>query len=133
MSCEVVFLVNSESPLVFLLPPSTLPSPMQVSGSLLIEADAVTGSMDTQFRTTQLCQGCGRCQLHNVTVTNRGVDWESRANVYWQDRVQRKEALRVVLRGDAEFEARDVAIVGDHVFDVPEGHRMVVFASETGE
>ncbi|CAI7812542.1 unnamed protein product, partial [Closterium sp. NIES-53] len=132
MSCEVVFLVNSESPLVFLLPPSTLPSPMQVSGSLLIEADAVTGSMDTQFRTTQLCQGCGRCQLHNVTVTNRGVDWESRANVYWQDRVQRKEALRVVLRGDAEFEARDVAIVGDHVFDVPEGHRMVVFASETG-
>ncbi|CAI5502747.1 unnamed protein product [Closterium sp. Naga37s-1] len=107
-------------------------SDVHVSGSLLIEADAVTGSLDPQLGTTQLGQGCGRCQLHNVTVTNRGVDWDNGANVYWQDRVQRKEALRVVLRGDAEFEARDVAIVGDHVFDVPEGHRMVVFASDTG-
>ncbi|CAI5474612.1 unnamed protein product [Closterium sp. Yama58-4] len=107
-------------------------SNVHVSGSLLIEADAVTGSMDPQSGTTQLGSGCGRCRLHNVTVTNRGVDWENGANVYWQHKVQRKEALRVVLRGDAEFEARDVAIVGDHVFDVPEGHRMVVSASETG-
>lgn len=56
------------------------------------------------------CPRCGRCRLENVRVENRGVFWEHPDNIFWQHRVVRHESLRVVLHGDAEFEARDVTI-----------------------
>ena len=30
---------------------------------------------------------CGRVRLNNVTVQNKGVDWDSQDNVYWQHKV----------------------------------------------
>ena len=44
----------------------------------------------------------------------------------------RKEALRITLHGQAEFEARDVTLAGDLSFDVPDGWRMTVTASPAG-
>ncbi len=31
---------------------------------------------------------CGRVRLHNVSVRNRGVDWEHPDNCYWQHQVR---------------------------------------------
>lgn len=56
-----------------------------------------------------LCR-CGRCKLLNVKVLNDGINWKSGDNIYWKHDVQRFEALKVLLHGNAEFEARDVII-----------------------
>lgn len=53
---------------------------------------------------------CARCKLENVQIRNKGIDWNSDTNVYWKHDVQRLEALKVVLHGNAEFEAVDVII-----------------------
>lgn len=53
---------------------------------------------------------CGRCKLQNVKVMNKGVNWMSGDNVYWKHEVQRFENLKIVLQGNAEFEATDVVL-----------------------
>lgn len=53
---------------------------------------------------------CGRCRLQNVRVLNKGIDWSSEKNVYWKHDVQRFETFKVILHGNAEFEAENVTI-----------------------
>lgn len=53
---------------------------------------------------------CARCKLQNVRVLNKGIDWESGGNIYWRHEVHRNESLKVMLHGNAEFEATDVTI-----------------------
>eukprot|EP00899_Mesostigma_viride_P001069 jgi/Mesvir1/10963/Mv07850-RA.1 len=105
-----------------------------VDGSLLVRASCVMGEM-LGDKEPQLVysERCGRCRLHNVTVRNRGVDWQDASNVYWQHKVVRAESCEVILEQDAEFEARDVTIEGNHMFCVPAGHRMVLSADTSME
>lgn len=51
---------------------------------------------------------CGRCKLQNVKVLNKGIDWDSKNNIYWKHDVQRVETLKIILQGNAEFEATNV-------------------------
>lgn len=53
---------------------------------------------------------CGRCKLENVKVYNKGIDWSYPDNVYWKHEVRRFEMLKIVLHGNAEFEALDVVL-----------------------
>lgn len=53
---------------------------------------------------------CGKCKLHNVKVVNRGIDWNSKSNVYWRNDVNRLETCKIILHGNAEFEASNVTI-----------------------
>lgn len=59
-----------------------------------------------------LLDGCrfGKCRLENVKILNDGIDWNSADNLYWKHDVQHFEALKVVLHGNAEFEAVDVIL-----------------------
>lgn len=60
-----------------------------------------------------VCYGfcrCARCKLQNVRVLNKGIDWESGLNMYWRHEVHRNECLKVMLHGNAEFEAIDVTL-----------------------
>lgn len=50
---------------------------------------------------------CGRCKLQMVEVLNEGIDWTAGQNASWQHDVQRFELLKVVLHGNAVFEAAD--------------------------
>lgn len=43
-------------------------------------------------------------------MLNKGIDWDYEDNTYWKHDVKRFEALKVVLHGNAEFEARDVTL-----------------------
>lgn len=43
-------------------------------------------------------------------MLNKGIDWGCGDNTYWKHDVQRFEALKVVLHGNAEFEASDVTL-----------------------
>lgn len=48
--------------------------------------------------------------MQNVKVLNKGIDWNSGNNTYWKHDVQRFEAFKVILNGNAEFEATDVIL-----------------------
>ncbi|KAI8003695.1 hypothetical protein LOK49_LG08G00701, partial [Camellia lanceoleosa] len=84
---------------------------VQLHGSLKVVAENILGStrMDENGELKlRYWHRCGRCKLQNVRVLNEGIDWTSRNNTYWKHDVQRFEALKVILHGNAEFEATDV-------------------------
>eukprot|EP00854_Cymbomonas_tetramitiformis_P027328 gene27328-33666_t len=107
-----------------------------VDGCLQITAENVVGRQEAREggagTVTRFGEEVGRCRLRGVTVENAGVAWEDEENAYWKARVQRLEECRIVLHGQAEFEAADVTISGAHTFEVPDGFRMSVSAAEDG-
>ncbi|XP_062092454.1 UTP--glucose-1-phosphate uridylyltransferase 3, chloroplastic isoform X2 [Humulus lupulus] len=102
---------------------------VRLDGSLIIEADSIMGSNridDNGEHILQYGLSCGRCRLENVKVQNHGVNWNCGHNVYWKHDVQRFESCKIVLHGNAEFEARDVTIEGNHIFEVPNGYKLKI-------
>ncbi|XP_010504481.1 PREDICTED: UTP--glucose-1-phosphate uridylyltransferase 3, chloroplastic isoform X2 [Camelina sativa] len=98
---------------------------VQVDGSLIITAENAMGSTTINDHGEPILQyglRCGKCKLHNVKVVNRGIDWNSKSNVYWRNDVNRLESCKIILHGNAEFEASNVTVEGNHVFEVPDGH-----------
>jgi UTP---glucose-1-phosphate uridylyltransferase len=89
-------------------------------------ASAAASSTSSEPPRLVFSSRCGRALLENVEVRNVGVDWRHPANEPWRHRLVRHEQCRVLLKGNAEFEARDCRVVGDALFEVPDGHRMVV-------
>lgn len=41
---------------------------------------------------------------------NEGINWISPSNVYWKHDVERSESVKIILHGNAEFEANDVVL-----------------------
>lgn len=41
---------------------------------------------------------------------NEGINWISPNNVYWKHDVDRSESMKIILHGNAEFEAKDVVL-----------------------
>lgn len=99
---------------------------LDLDGSLIIEAESVMGKKDLQGTVAFNADQCGKCTLINVKVRNLGRVRTSGRNV-WKCQTERKEALWVTLQGNAEFFAENVELVGNIHFDVPEGHRLVVY------
>ena len=64
--------------------------------------------------------------FENVTIENGGIDWSHEGNIYWQHRVHRTESCNVVLHGNSAFHAKNVTIVGNQRFEVPDGHVLSV-------
>lgn len=118
---------------------------MDVEGSLLVIADNVLGHYEEKS-VVEVSNGnrqqktgihnsekklvfsdrCGKLRLRNVTIRNKGIDWSHPDNVYWKHKVTRKEACRILLHGEAEFEAADVELRGDVTYEVPDGYKMTV-------
>ncbi|KAJ0102982.1 hypothetical protein Patl1_06650 [Pistacia atlantica] len=123
---------------------------VQLDGSLIILAENVMGSTQINKNGESILQyghRCGRCRLHNVKVLNKGIDWGCGDNTYWKHDVQRFEALKIILHGNAEFEATDVTLpgnrtcnkrpwqnplYGNHVFEVPDGHKLKITSGNSG-
>lgn len=99
---------------------------LDLQGSLLIAAGAVMGRTDTSGILHYDSDACGKCTLLNVKVVNEGLGSEVDVHKVWKRQAERKEALRITLRGNAEFYAKDVTFEGDVHFDVPEGYRWEV-------
>jgi hypothetical protein len=102
---------------------------LDVDGSFLVIADSPLGRYDDEENNGLLRYSgdrCARMRLKNVTIRNEGIDWSHPGNVYWRHRVNRKECCKVLLHGNAEFDAADVELSGDVTFEVADGHRMVV-------
>ncbi|GAB2299315.1 UTP--glucose-1-phosphate uridylyltransferase 3, chloroplastic [Dionaea muscipula] len=108
---------------------------VQLDGSMLILARNAMGSMVINERGESILQyglRCARCRLQNVRVMNKGIDWKSGENIYWKHDLQRQEVLKVVLHGNAEFEAINVTLKGSHVFEVPDGHKLLITSGKAG-
>lgn len=108
---------------------------VQLEGTLIVVAENIMGSIRMNENGESILQyghRCGRCKLQNVKVQNRGIDWTSPNNVCWKHDVQRLESLKIILHGNAEFEATDVVLQGSHVFEVPSGCRMSISSDTTG-
>ncbi|XBJ11011.1 hypothetical protein VPH35_015774 [Triticum aestivum] len=108
---------------------------VELDGSLIILADNIMGSTKRNTDGEQVLHygaRYGRCKLQNVKIVNEGISWDSPSNVYWQHHVERSESLKIILHGNAEFEAKDVVLKGNHMFEVPDGHRMCIIQDEAG-
>jgi hypothetical protein len=101
---------------------------LDLNGSLLIQADNVFGHLDSQGKWVY-SEKCGRCTLHNVVVSNKGIDHEM-PNVFWRNEIARQEMCQIILRGCSEFVAQDITLRGDHFIEVPDGYKCT--ATEIG-
>jgi hypothetical protein len=104
---------------------------LDLDGSLIIEADNILGKKDPRGQIVYDDANSGKCTLINVTVRNLGVENPSLEDI-WKRSVTRHEALHILLQGNAEFYAEDVTLEGDVYFEVPNGHRLVVY-QQAGE
>uniref|UniRef100_A0A0E0HFS4 UGP3-like C-terminal hexapeptide repeats domain-containing protein n=1 Tax=Oryza nivara TaxID=4536 RepID=A0A0E0HFS4_ORYNI len=100
---------------------------VELDGSLIVLADNIMGSTNKNNTGEQIMHygaRCGRCKLRSVKIVNKGINWSSANNVYWKHDVERSESVKIILHENAEFEAKDVVLKGNHIFEVPTGHRM---------
>ncbi|PAN19043.1 hypothetical protein PAHAL_3G245500 [Panicum hallii] len=108
---------------------------VELDGSLIILADNIMGSTKKNKNGEQILHygaRCGRCRLQSVKIVNEGINWSSPNNVYWKHDVERSESVKIILHGNAEFEAKDVVLKGNHVFEVPDGQRMCIVQDRAG-
>lgn len=75
--------------------------------------------------------GEAKCILDQVTVENRGVDWDH-SKPFWKGKPKRLETVHIELEGHSEFIARNVAFQGSHHFKVKDGERLVVHQESKG-
>ncbi len=103
---------------------------LKLSGSLHILAERVMGEVgeDGILRYSDRV-GCVR--LNNVSVENRGLD-KAANNCYWKDEIERHELCEILIHGDGEFVAENVALRGNLRIDVETGSRLTAF-EENGE
>jgi len=96
---------------------------VDVDGALSIVASDVMGPLSDGSIVFDDDQ-CGRCRLQNVKITNKGIDWKNKSNVYWSATISRVERASIVIHGSGEFDAKDVTISGDVSYVVPKGKRL---------
>lgn len=100
---------------------------LQLDGSLIIHAEAVLG--ENRGGKIYYGENSGKCTLSRVVVMNKGID-RKRTRHYWRNQFVRKEEMRIILHGNAEFFAEDVVFQGNVHIEVPDGHRMVAYMED---
>lgn len=98
-------------------------SNLQLNGCLRIRSDAPLG-LTEGIRYLKFSERSGKCSLRNVTVENAGIEKED--CVPWKKQFRTKEALEIILHGDAEFYAHGVTFKGNTRYEVPAGWRLKV-------
>lgn len=96
---------------------------LNLEGSLLIHSDSVCGKQEEEG--IAYSNQVGRCVLKNVTIKNKGMDFQA-SKPFWKNAFVRKEEMRVTLHGNAEFVAENVTFEGPHNYEVPDGYRLII-------
>lgn len=92
---------------------------LELQGSLQIYAEQPLGPLDL-LGNVQFSKRSGRVILENVRIENRGVSWNLSAP-YWKMGLKREEEVKIILKGDSEFIARNIELKGNHTFVVEDG------------
>jgi hypothetical protein len=103
---------------------------LELQGSLLIRAEAVMGHYGPKG-VLAYSEKSGKCMLKNVTVSNRGIDFEA-SNIYWKNEIVRHEVCHIDIRGSGEFHAEEVTLEGNFSMVVNDGERVLV-TKEAGQ
>lgn len=104
---------------------------LDLKGSLLIQADQITGHLDTN-QCRIYSHHTGKCILKNVTISNQGIDPSQPSN-YSKYQINRLEAVNIKIEGNGEFFAENVTFKGNYNLTVPSGHRMIARQSDSLE
>ncbi|HSX11450.1 MAG TPA: UTP--glucose-1-phosphate uridylyltransferase [Chlamydiales bacterium] len=80
---------------------------------------AVCGSLQVYSDRT------GQCILENVTIENRGIRWEHSAP-FWKMELDRSESIKIILKGQSRFIARNVCLKGNQTFIVEDGKELQI-------
>lgn len=99
---------------------------LHLEGCLIIEADRIVGKSDKNGVSTFDSKEAGKCTMINVVVRNTGIDTVDPLEA-WKCTDKRQQELRIILRGNAEFVAKDVVLEGNMQFEVLSGQRLVVY------
>ncbi len=106
-----------------------------VDGSLHIQATAPLGKHTTAKLTKEGYLHYGgecRCTLRRVTIANLGMATATLTQL-WKNEIVHTESVHIVLNEGAEFFATDVLLTGNHYFEVPPFHRMVIYNNTSGK
>ena len=109
---------------------------LSLTGSLIIEATNITGKRNSNGEIIDSSY-TGKCVLKNIKVENCGFlpfhnnKDKSKKNVYWSNKIRRKESMHIILHGNAEFHASNITFKGNHVIEVFEG-TMVIAHEKNG-
>jgi hypothetical protein len=101
---------------------------LTLEGSLIVSSLDPLGHTDAGDNTTY-GSGNGKCELKNVTVTNKGIDFTA-SNRYWSNEIFRNEECEIVLHGNGEFFAEGVTFKGKERFEVANGYRLEITEQE---
>lgn len=71
-----------------------------------------------------------RCRLVNIKVINKGIDY-SAENSFYQNKIVRKESLKIILHANSIFEAVDVSFEEDQIIEVPPNTKIIAFSNES--
>ncbi len=97
---------------------------LKVQGSLQVMAEQPVGDFDAQG-ILRFSKQVGSCILENVTVENKGVDW-TYSRPFWKMKLERRESVKIVLKGKSQFIARNIHLKGSHLFIVEDGQIMEI-------
>jgi UTP---glucose-1-phosphate uridylyltransferase len=97
---------------------------LKVQGSLQVAAEQPIGHFDDQG-ILRFSKQVGSCILENVTVENKGVDWDY-SRPFWKMKLERRESVKIILKGKSQFIARNIHLKGSHLFIVEDGQIMEI-------
>jgi UTP---glucose-1-phosphate uridylyltransferase len=103
---------------------------LTLSGSLHVIAYQVVGEKAANG-VLHYSENVGRCRLINVIVRNEGY-LPHVSSHYWKAEINRRELCEIVLHGDGEFFAENVALTGNMKIEVESGSRLIAF-DDNGE
>lgn len=95
-----------------------------VAGSLKITAKEPLGNREDATGRVFYSNGGGKCELYNVSVSNKGIDRASEENSFWDHRFVHEELMEIVLHGNGEFFADSVEFCGSLRIEIPNGYRV---------
>ena len=89
---------------------------ISLDGSLLIESKIINKNKYLH----------PKCFLKNVKIKNLGID-KSHNNIYWQNKIKRKQSLEIILKDNAFFYAENVIFNGTVKIIVPANTKMTAY------
>ncbi|MBI5346214.1 MAG: UTP--glucose-1-phosphate uridylyltransferase [Chlamydiae bacterium] len=89
---------------------------LKLNGSLLIYSDLVNNDGNYNL---------SKCKLINIQIQNLGIDRKAN-NVFWQNKISRKESLKIILHKNSQIQAENITFKGNFLLEVPPNHKMTV-------
>ncbi|MCE2982896.1 MAG: UTP--glucose-1-phosphate uridylyltransferase [Parachlamydia sp.] len=102
---------------------------IRLEGSLLVTSLTPLGSISEEG--TYAYGFESRCFLENVIIENKGIDFQETKN-FWKNDIKRHESVSILLGEGSEFYAKNIWLIGNHEFEVPPRHRMILSTHKDG-